>query len=198
MTHLVATSAQRLKMCERLEVFSIGLSGHEGVVRQATAWCRAEHQRVVDSAEQRDGVRARFTTAVTALAAVNDAVDARLLWIDELALKLAREKEDWMQEMVKSQSKLQTTKVGVAMDGLCGRSLTSLPRRLVVCSPRTTRWWPPWPRWKMALGRLLRSWTCGRRIRAIYSRPASSPLFRRLRSWATTLWWPSSRSCSLP
>lgn len=101
---LVTFSNTRLQMMERLEVAMMSCVGTDQSVSAVTKWCRTDAEQINVTVKE---IREKFEESVTALFKVNDAVDTRLRYIDQLAEKMFREKEKWKKDL-KATSKAST------------------------------------------------------------------------------------------
>ena len=90
--HTVSFSKRRVQLMERVQVALVGCAGSDEAMALATTWSRAEDAAVVTAMTE---LCERFDAAAAAILEVNDAVDARLLWIDMLAGALVKEKSKW-------------------------------------------------------------------------------------------------------
>lgn len=103
-TSTVWFSKRRLMMMERLQVAYVGFAGNDEAISMTTEWSGAEDEAIVSSMEE---LQIKFDTAANKMLEINDAVDTRLMYIDELASELAKEKIKWKKDL-RSVSKAQS------------------------------------------------------------------------------------------
>lgn len=95
---LLHVSAVRLKTMERVAVFSLNLHGVDESVAAAMAWSRREDELCRESLEGAQGLRTQFWNVMKTVGRVNQAIDARLEWIDGFARKLASTRKEWKKD----------------------------------------------------------------------------------------------------